>query len=275
MLKIWQHRVRQFTLIGCFAVAVLAAIVSSTQTWAAGPTFPALTGRVVDAANIIPDDTEAQLTAQLAALEAKSSDQLVVATVPSLQGFEIEEYGYQLGRTWQIGQGEGLSNGIILLVAPNERKVRIEVGYGLEGVMTDFFAGQIIRDTIVPAFKAGDMPLGITKGVTAIEGVLTADPAELQARAVRGLKEQASGMQYSPAQAIIMVLVLLLWVWISVHSSRHGRFRRRSAWGMTPFVLYDWDQRRRGGGGFGGFGGGGGFSGGGGSFGGGGSSGSW
>jgi uncharacterized protein len=272
----WQHRARQSALSWCLVVAVLATIVASTQAWAAGPTFPALTGRVVDAANIIPDDTEAQLTAQLAALEAKSSDQLVVATVPSLQGYEIEEYGYQLGRAWQIGQGERLNNGIILLVAPNERKVRIEVGYGLEGVMTDFFAGQIIRDTIVPAFKAGDMPLGITEGVTAIEAILTADPTELQARAARGLKEQASGKQDSPAQAIIIVLALIFWIWISVQRAQHGRFRRRSPWGITPIILHDWDQPRGGGGGgFGGFGGGGGFSGGGGSFGGGGSSGSW
>ena len=275
MLMIWQHRLRQSGLFWCLSVAVLATMVASTQAWAAGPTFPALTGRVVDAANIIPDDTEAQLTAQLAALEAKSSDQLVVATVPSLQGYEIEEYGYQLGRAWQIGQGERLNNGIILLVAPNERKVRIEVGYGLEGVMTDFFAGQIIRDTIVPAFKAGDMPFGITEGVTAIEGILTADPAELQARAARGLKEQASGKQDSPAQAIIIVLVLIFWIWISIQRAQHGRFRRRSPWGITPIILHDWDQPRGGGGGFGGFGGGGGFSGGGGSFGGGGSSGSW
>jgi uncharacterized protein len=275
MLMTWQRRTRQNALIWCLAVAVLAAIVSSTQAWAAGPTFPALTGRVVDAADIIPEETEAQLIAQLDVLEAKSSDQLVVATVPSLQGYEIEEYGYQLGRAWQIGQGERLNNGIILLVAPNERKVRIEVGYGLEGVMTDFFAGQIIRDTIVPAFKAGDMPLGITEGVSAIEAVLTADPAELQARAARGLKEQASGKQDSPAQAIIIVLVLIFWIWISIQRAQHGRFRRRSPWGITPIILHDWDQPRGGGGGFGGFGGGGGFSGGGGSFGGGGSSGSW
>ena len=100
------------------------------------PDLPARTGRVTDAAHIIPADTAAQLDAKLAALETSTGTQLVVATVPDLQGLEIEEYGYQLGRAWGIGQ-KGKNNGALLLVAPNERRVRNEAGYGLEGTLTD------------------------------------------------------------------------------------------------------------------------------------------
>jgi uncharacterized protein len=261
-----------------------------------GPRFPALTGRVVDQANILPAAMEAELTARLAALEAKSSDQLVVATVSSLQGYEIEEYGYRLGRTWQIGQGERLNNGVILLVAPNERKVRIEVGYGLEGVLTDIETGLIIRNAIVPAFKAGDMPAGIVAGVDGIETLLTMDPAELEARAQRGLPQiEDSAPSDGGAVLGIFFTLFILFVFISVVSANisQARFRRRSGWNGASQTVHDWTQaevagqvagsilqailtsssRGGGGGGFGG--GGGGFSGGGGSFGGGGSSGSW
>ena len=100
-------------------------------------TFPTLTGRVVDEANILDPATQrAALTQKLADLEAKSTDQVVVVTLKSLQGTSIEDYGYQLGRHWQIGQKDK-NNGVLLIVAPNERKVRIEVGYGLEGTLTD------------------------------------------------------------------------------------------------------------------------------------------
>jgi uncharacterized protein len=142
---------------------------------AAAQTFPALTGRVVDAANIIPDADEAALTQKLEAVEKASSRQLVVATVPSLEGYPIEDYGYQLGRKWGIGQ-KGANNGIILLVAPNDRKVRIEVGYGLEPIMTDALSGDIISQQILPAFKSGDYPGGINAGADAIIAQLQAPP---------------------------------------------------------------------------------------------------
>jgi uncharacterized protein len=263
------------------AAPTIATAPASNVT---GPKFPALTGRVVDQANVIPADIEAQLNARLAALEAKSSDQLVVATVTSLQGYEIEEYGYRLGRTWQIGQGERLNNGVILLVAPNERKVRIEVGYGLEGTLTDMFTGQVVRNNIVPAFKAGDLAGGIVAGVDGIEELLTADPAELQARAERGLQEAGTSDNIDAGAIVFLILFILFWVVIVSQSNRNTRFRRSSGWNNSNSVVHDWDNRNVGadvainvlgailsGGG----GGGGGFSGGGGSFGGGGSSGSW
>ncbi|WP_290807745.1 TPM domain-containing protein [Aquidulcibacter sp.] len=273
----------RFWLGALLALSLIATCWMASPAWAADPKFPVLTGRVVDDANIIPEETEGELIAQLEALEAKSSDQLVVVTVPSLQGFEIEEYGYKLGRAWQIGQGERLNNGVILLVAPNERKVRIEVGYGLEGILTDYYTSEIIRDTIVPAFKAGDMPGGIVAGTAAIEQILTTDPAELQARAARGLKAEAKDSG-ADLQLIVLILVLIfLFNVLPALLMRRTRFRRQSPWGSGPIILHDWDDDDRGGGGgfggfgggFGGGGGGGGFSGGGGSFGGGGASGSW
>ena len=127
-------------------------------------TFPALTGRVVDQANIIPAETRSAIEPKLADLEAKSGIQLVVATVTSLEGQEIEPYANELFRTWKLGEAKK-NNGVLLLVAPNERRVRIEVGYGLEGTLTDALSKVIITNAITPRFKAGDFAGGITRGV--------------------------------------------------------------------------------------------------------------
>lgn len=147
--------------------------------------FPALTGRVVDQAGIIPANQAISLDTSLKALEDKSSDQLVVVTLKSLEGREIADYGYQLGRHWGIGQGR-LSNGVLLIVAPNERKVRIEVGYGLEGTLTDALSSVIINQAILPAFKTGDMPAGIKAGAAAIADVLLDNESEWKQRAKAG-----------------------------------------------------------------------------------------
>ncbi|MFN3230508.1 MAG: TPM domain-containing protein, partial [Asticcacaulis sp.] len=134
-------------------VCVLMLALSG-PAWAK-PEFPALTGRVVDQANILPPETEQQLEVRLAALEASTpdKDQLVVVTVADLGGYEIADYGYQLGRHWAIGQKDK-DNGVLLIVAPNDRKVRVEVGYGLEPVITDAVSSLIIQNKIVPKFKA-------------------------------------------------------------------------------------------------------------------------
>jgi uncharacterized protein len=140
-------------LVGLLLLAVAAI---------AAPSFPKLSGRVVDAANLLPATTEQQLTGKLAALETRTGRQLVVATVPSLGGYEIEEYGYQLGRAWGIG-GEKADDGAILLVAPNERAVRIEVGYGLEGVLTDAVSSAIIRGGSSRNSGAATSPAGSSR----------------------------------------------------------------------------------------------------------------
>ena len=129
----------------------------------AAPDFPPLTGRVVDEANLMSRKQAHQLTQQLAAFEKRSGIQLVVVSIDSLDGETIEEYGYQLGRHWGIGQ-KGKDNGVLLLIAQDERKVRIEVGYGLEGALPDAIAANIIQTRILPAFKRGDMVAGIVSG---------------------------------------------------------------------------------------------------------------
>src|SRR6185295_9091697 len=146
--------------------ALLAFLVLVTPAWAA-PKFPALTGRVVDDAGILSSDTKTGLTEKLAALEQKTSRQLVVVTVPSLQGYEISDYGYQLGRAWGIGQAK-LNNGILFLVAPNEHKTRIEVGYGLEPIITDAFSSVVVQTQVLPKFRSGDFNGGVVAGANAL-----------------------------------------------------------------------------------------------------------
>ncbi len=143
--------------------------------------FPPLSGRIVDPANIIPRETREALEPKLAELEQKSGIQLVVATATSLEGQEIEPYANELFRFWKLGE-KNKNNGVLLLVAPNERRVRIEVGYGLEGTLTDALASVIVANAITPRFKAGDFSGGITRGVDDIITVLTTDASEWQKR---------------------------------------------------------------------------------------------
>src|SRR5581483_4410801 len=145
-------------------------------------TFPTLTGRVVDEANILDGTTRSSLTQKLADLETKTTTQLVVVTLNSLQGTTIEDFGYQLGRNWGIGQ-KGVNNGALLIVAPTERKVRIEVGYGLEGTLTDAISKLIIENAILPRFRAGDFPGGISRGVDDLVQVLSGGAEEFKQRA--------------------------------------------------------------------------------------------
>ena len=159
--------------------ALLAALALPVAALAQDIDFPALTGRVVDAASLLDPATEAALDARLAAHESASSDQVVVATVPSLDGRDVADYANRLGRAWGIGTAEN-DNGVLLVVAPNERAVRIEVGYGLEGALPDALAGRIVRREILPAFRSGDYAGGIEAGtdaiLRAIEGEYVAPP---------------------------------------------------------------------------------------------------
>jgi len=265
---------------------VLAALPASAQE------FPKLSGRVVDAANLLTPADVQELDSKLAALEQRSSRQLVVATVPSLGGLEIEDYGYRLGRAWGIGQKEA-NNGAILLVAPNERKVRVEVGYGLEPILTDAFTNRVIDEVIVPRFKAGDMPAGIKAGTDALIAQLQAPPevaerAAIEAAQKRAQQRQGSAQSRGAPSSLIFWGLIILFVMLSFGRRAGGRrYRGRSRSGISPWVvlwgLNELNRSSQGGGGWGGdggFGGGGGggfggFSGGGGSFGGGGASGSW
>ena len=176
---------------------LMMGLLLATQAAAQGaPNFPPLTGRVVDQANLLSPQTEQLLTEKLAALEAESSDQLVVVTLNSLQDQEIEDYGYRLGRAWGIGQSEN-DNGALLIVAPNERKVRIEVGYGLEPILTDAFSSLVIQNEILPSFRQGDFEGGIVKGVDALVTQLSLDPAEAEARAAAVEVEKPGAVSYT------------------------------------------------------------------------------
>jgi uncharacterized protein len=214
--------------------------------------FPALSGRVVDEAHILSPQATSELTWKLEDYERGTGNQLVVVTLKSLEGNDISDYGYQLGRYWQIGQ-KGKNNGVLLIIAPNERKVRIEVGYGLEYLLTDAASSAIINGIIIPSFRRGDMEQGIMDGTQAILDVLGGKGLPAQAQGGGG--EELSGFQ---------LLLLLLFIFLffrfamrhpflaalalSSNSSRFGS-SRSSGWS--------------------------GFRGGGGSFGGGGASGSW
>ena len=164
----------------CFAVAAFFLLIAAAHAL----DFPALTGRVVDEAGILDPATRAALTDKLAGLEAKTTDQLVVVTLKSLQGTSIEDFGVQLGRRWQVGQKDK-NNGVLLIVVPSERQVRIEVGYGLEGALTDAVSRLIIENAIVPRFRANDFPGGIARGVDDIISVLTGDAEEWKRRAAQ------------------------------------------------------------------------------------------
>ena len=233
-------------------------------------TFPPLTGRVVDQANIIPVETRGALTSKLADLESKSGIQLVVATVGSLEGDEIEPYANQLFRTWKLGEAQK-NNGVLLLVAPNERRVRIETGYGLEGTLTDALSKVIISNAITPRFKSGDFGGGITRGVDDIITVLTTDASEWQKRPSLRLDRQ---QESSSADGIVPALLIGLIILLIVSPGFRALF-----FNILFALLSSSGSSGRGGysGGYSGGGGssGGGFSGGGGSSGGGGASGSW
>lgn len=257
-------------------LALLALAALLLPALARAQTFPELTGRVVDAADVIPADTEARLTEQLAALETQSRRQLVVVTLPDLDGYDIADYGYRLGRHWGIGSKES-NDGALLIVAPKERRVRIEVGYGLEPVLTDGLSSLIVQQLIVPRFKAGDMAGGIEAGTEAIVRQLTLPEDEARKVAAAATAQPAkAGAVAGPV--VFWLVVFALFMMLSLLGRRRGGRRYHDS-GLGPVILWSvLDSLSRGGGSGGGDwggGGGGGFSGGGGSFGGGGSSGSW
>ncbi len=262
---------------GLLALLLLLAFATAAL---ADLTFPALTGRVVDAANVLPPAARASLDQKLAAQEAKGTDQVVVATVPSLQGTSVEDYANRLFRFWKLGQAKK-DNGVLLLVAPADRKVRIEVGYGLEGVLTDAVSSTIIQTAMVPALRRSDYAGAIDKGVDSIVEVLNLDPAELADRARHAPEPTTRGIDAADWEAWLLVgAFLLIWFLVFRRASRNaGRSGtlppQDRRWGRGPVVVPWVFPSGRGGGSFDGSGGGGGFSGGGGSSGGGGASGSW
>ena len=225
-------------------------------------TFPALSGRVVDDAKMLDPATRQQLTQTLEAHEKATGEQVVVVTVPGLQGTAIEDYGYQLGRAWGIGQKDK-NNGALLIVARDDRKLRIEVGYGLEDRLTDAQSSVILNQVITPAFKNGQFSQGISDGVAAILQVLGGDPLAEPAYA----SGQGQGSDFMAEHPFVVLLLFVLFVIVVAACQFYGICNAGGGGGSRSGGF--------GGGGFGGGRGGGGFSGGGGSFGGGGASGGW
>jgi uncharacterized protein len=259
------RRASACSVIGAASTLLILLLILASPALASEPKFPPLTGRVVDEAGVLDSRTVGDLTLMLADHERTTGQQVVVVTLRSLQGYTIEDYGYQLGRHWGIGQ-KGKNTGAMLIVAPKEHKVRIEVGYGLEGTLTDAISSTIIQNYILPSFKRGDYSAGIVAGTTSILSVL-------------------GGNSLSPAPSpkpipfwsgpweIVLIWGLLFfgaWGYFLVLWFRH----RNDPHSWTTYGGDGWSSGSFGGGSSGG-GGGGGFSGGGGSFGGGGASGSW
>lgn len=292
--------IHRAVLNGFAALAMTAALLFAAP--AAAQSFPKLSGRVVDQANLLSPAQESELSAKSEALEKQSGRQFVVATVNSLEGLEIEDYGTRLGRHWGIGT-EAEDDGVILLVAPNEKKVRIETGYGAEGFLPDILAGRIIRNDILPRFREGDMAGGIMLGSDAVLRQMSLPPEEARATVSEAeASEAARDERGSGLFPLFFWGMIILFVLLGMarraggqryrYSGKGERRRRRGGrgfdagdaaiilWGLSELA----DAGRKGrssgwGGGFGGFGGGGGgfggFLGGGGGFGGGGASGSW
>ena len=255
-------RAAAFALIFLFCLSSLALAFD----------FPTLSGRVVDQAGVMTADSRSDIEAKLKNLEDKSGIQLVVATVKSLQGSDIETYANQLFRFWKLGEAKK-NNGVLLLVAPSEHKVRIEVGYGLEGTLTDALSSVIIASAIIPRFKTGDFSGGIERGVDGIINVLSGDSADWQPK-VDVRREDASA-DFDKLFPLLFFLLLVFVCWYLIHNAGgppgSGPTRRRGGPMIVPVPGSGWGGGW--GGGSGGFGGG--FGGGGGSSGGGGASGSW
>lgn len=236
-------------------VIIVAAVFAVTLAWAE-PKFPALTSPLVDAANVLDADAKVIIENRLRAYETSSHHQVAVATVPSLEGYDIRDYGNRLFRFWALGDKQR-NDGILLLVAPAEHKVSIEVGYGLEGDMTDALSRIIIENAMVPRFKAGDYGGGIHAGLDDIEKVVGGQ-GSLVVERVQNQSAQ-NNIDVTPYVFLLIIIIFIL-----INASRGG--------GMM--IIPGGSFSGRGGGG-GGFSGGGGWSGGGGSSGGGGASGGW
>jgi len=212
---------------------------------------------VVDRAGLLSPRTRRSLEQSLEAFEARTGHQIVVHVTPSLEGLPIEEYSMRVAEAWKIGR-KSLDDGVMLTVAPNERELRIEVGYGLEGVLPDAIGARIIREQIAPEFRAGRMDAGVVAGVRAIEAVTEGEVLPQRTGAQLG----RFAVWFKIAWIVFVLLIIfarspLLWL----------------LFGLRGFPASGYGGGGLGGGGFGG--GGGGFSGGGGGFGGGGASGRW
>jgi uncharacterized protein len=252
-------------------LGLLALLVLFAAPVAAQDLPPRPQGPIFDQADMLPADQEAALDQRLRDFDARTGNAVIVATVDNLQGDTVEDYAQKLYAAWGIGGAER-DTGVLLLVAKQERKMRIEVGYGLTPYITDILSGRIIRDQITPRFKQGDFPGGITAGVDALLTQLSKSPEDAKAIAEAAAAAEKSRAHSNgggfPVGMIVWVVFILIFVIIPSLSRRRGRQYRGSGMGSTVGNILLWSALNaasnsgRGGGGWGG--GGGGFGGGGG-----------
>ena len=257
--------------------AITVIVFCALATFAFAFDFPPLTGRVVDQANVMTPQSRANVEAKLKNLEDKSSIQLVVATVKSLQGGDIETFANEMFRFWKLGEAKK-NNGVLFLIAPAEHKVRIEVGYGLEGTLTDALSSVIIQSAVLPRFKANDFSGGIERGVDGIISVLSGDTTDWQRKIA--VRQDDTGSIFNLLLPLLFfgVFIFVFFQMVRAEHRPSGRYvRRNGRMVFVPFPGGSWGGGSSSSGWGGSSGGGfdGGFSGGGGSSGGGGASGSW
>jgi uncharacterized protein len=249
---------------------------------AAGPNYPELAGRITDNAHLLKPEDRSWIESELQSLEATSTDQIAVVTVPSLDGYPIEDYGIGLARKWQIGQ-KGKDNGILLIVAPTEHKVRIEIGRRLEPLMTDTMSKIIIQNAIIPKIRRGDFSGGIRDGVRDIKAVLLGDAEEVKNRSKVTRSPEADITPYIHLAIWIAIVAFILWsnyratqqLPQTIGPDGRRRLQRRGYGSSGPIIIPGGNSGWGGGWSSGDSGGGGSWSGGGGDFGGGGASGDW
>jgi uncharacterized protein len=191
-------------------LSLVIALVALVASALAAPDWPALSGRVVDQAGVLQASTKADLQSKLRDLEDKSGIQFVVATIGTLGGLDIETYANGLFRFWKLGEAKK-NNGVLFLVAPGERKMRIEVGYGLEGVLTDALSKVVIANAVTPKFKAGDYNGGIEAGVAGVIDILSGD---------KSAWEKKLPPEPSLFDDLLPLLIFLLFIFIVVMIDR-------------------------------------------------------
>ncbi len=213
-----------------FGALLAVTTLAYSPLASAAPTFPTLTGRVVDQADVLPAQVEADLSAKLEALEASTGRQLVIVTTSSLQGYEIEEYGYQLGRAWGIGDSKK-DTGVLFIVAPNERRVRIEVGYGLEPILTDALSNAILQEKVLPHFRDGDIADGVVAGAEGLVEQLSLPVDQARQRVAAA----ASGEAEADPVSMIIIGLVAFWLIAGLIGAITGR--RTDIWFWPLFFL--------------------------------------
>ncbi|WP_142416732.1 TPM domain-containing protein [Bartonella massiliensis] len=283
-MKLFQHSIKRHIFVRLWiSLSILYLIISFWDVTCAHTKFPPLIGYINDMAHLLDHTTKRNLTEKLATLEKKTGDQIVLVTLPTLSGNDIETYSNSLFRTWKLGQKQ-INNGVLIVIAPNEREARIEVGYGLEGELTDAISSVIIHSFMIPNFREGNYQKGIVEAIHAIIKVITQSDADFSFR----INQKAKAVEEQRKQAekeemiinTIMFLILFIIFGLPLLAMIFGKKVGPQKYLWMGFIFTPWflnlNASGRGYGGiFGGHSGGGGFRGGGGSSGGGGATGKW